>query len=158
MLWSTPVSPAPHDHLDVLRMHNTAEAIDLNSMPYAPRARYAKEKGYLPGTWESVLREICYIPNNPHDDTPRVCLLTGVAGLGKSAAAHWVARLYDGQERLGSSCCFPSTNVTRRNPQNIFSTISRDFSNRDSQYESALWRIMKDNRAHHMQVYHREWR
>ena len=129
------------------QMGNTAETIVLNDMPYAFGARYAKEKCCLPGTRESVLGEICDVLNNPAEDAPRVCLLTGVAGSGKSAVAHTIARLYDGQERLGSSYCFASTDVARRNPQNFFSTIARDLCGHDPQYESALWEIVKGNRA-----------
>ncbi|KAG8219236.1 hypothetical protein J3R82DRAFT_74 [Butyriboletus roseoflavus] len=135
----------------VLRMMNvvehTAESVDLNDMPYAFGARYAQEKGCLTGTRESFIKDLCEILNNPDEDAPRVCLLTGVAGSGKSAVAHSIARLYDGQKRLGSSYCFASTDVARRNPQNLFSTIARDLSDHDPQYKSALWRIVKDNRA-----------
>ena len=129
------------------RMSNTAETVDLNDMPYAFGARYAEEKGCLSGTRESVLSEICDVLNNPAEDAPRVCLLTGVAGSGKSAVAHSIARLYDGQERLGSSYCFASTDIARRNPQNLFSTIARDLSDHDAQYKSALWAVVKNNRA-----------
>ena len=115
-------------------------------MPYA-EARYVREKGCLPGTRESLLREICDILNDPSEDAPRVCLLTGVAGLGKSAVAHSIARLYDAQKRLASSYCFASTDVKRRNPRNLFSTIARDLCDHDLQYKSALWGIVKDNRA-----------
>ena len=116
-------------------------------MPYACGARFELEKGCLPGTRESLLAEICDVLNNPDDNAPRVCFLTGVAGSGKSAVAHSVARLYDEQERLGSSYCFASTDVASRNPKNLFSTIARDLSDHDTQYKSALWRIVKDNRA-----------
>ena len=126
---------------------NTAGAIDLNDMPYAFGARYAQEKGCLSGTRESLIGEICEVLSNPAEDAPRVCVLTGVAGSGKSAVAHSIARLYDGQERLGSSYCFSSTDVARRNAGNLFSTIARDLSDHDSQYKSALWEIVKDNRA-----------
>ena len=126
---------------------NTGDAIKLNDMPYASGARYAQEKGCLPGTRESVLREICDILNNPAEDAPQVCLLTGVAGSGKSAIAHSIARLYDGQKRLGSSYCFSSSDVARRNPQNLFTTIARDLADQDHQFKSALLDIVKDSRA-----------
>ena len=64
-------------------MENTADTIDvikLDNVSYAPSARYAEEKGCLPGTQESVLRDICDMLNNPDQDTPQVCLLTGVTG------------------------------------------------------------------------------
>lgn len=35
--------------------------------------------------------------------------------------------------------------VARRNPQNL--TIARDLSDHDPQYKSALWNIVKDDRA-----------
>ena len=115
-------------------------------MPYA-EARYVREKACLPGTRESLLREICDILNDPAQDAPRVCLLTGVAGSGKSAVAHSIARLYDGQKRLASSYCFTSSDVKKRNPRNLFSTIARDLCDHDPQYKSALWGIVKDDRA-----------
>ena len=116
-------------------------------MPYARGARYVEEKGCLPGTREAILQDICNILNDPDEDAPRVCLLTGVAGSGKSAVAHSIARLYDGQERLGSSYCFLRSDVTRRNPQNFFSTIALDLSDHDPQYKSELCRVVKNNRS-----------
>jgi hypothetical protein len=115
-------------------------------MPYACGARFELEKGCLPGTRESFLGEICDVLNNADEDAPRVCLVTGVAGSGKSAVAHSIAQLYDGQERLGSSYCFASTD-TNCTPKNLFSTIARDLSDHDPQYKSALWQVVKDNRA-----------
>ena len=130
-----------------LLMGNTVESMVLGDMPYTFSARYAQEKGCLPGTRESVLREICDILNNAGEDGPQVCLLTGVAGSGKSAITHSIARLYDGQKRLGSSYYFSSTDVTRRNPQNLFATIARDLADLDRQFKSALCQIVKNNRA-----------
>ena len=116
-------------------------------MPYARGARYVEEKGCLPGTREAILQNICNVLNNPDADAPRVCLLTGVAGSGKSAVAHSIARLYDGQERLGSSYCFLRSDVTTRNPQNFFSTIALDLSDHDPQYKSELCRVVNNNRS-----------
>ena len=116
-------------------------------MPYAFGARFEQEKGCLPGTRESFLGEICDVLNNADEDAPRVCLLIGVAGSGKSAVAHSIARLFDGQKRLGSSYCFASTDVANRTPKNLFSTIARDLSDHDPQYKSALWQVVKDDRA-----------
>jgi hypothetical protein len=85
--------------------------------------------------------------NNADDEAPRVCLLTGVAGSGKSAVAHSVAALYDGQKRLGSSYCFSTTDAATRNSTNLFSTIARDLCDHDAQYKSALWAVVKEERA-----------
>jgi hypothetical protein len=128
-------------------MWDIAESIDLNDMPYTAGAGYVPEKGCLHGTREVVIREICDILNNPAKDAPRVCLLTGAAGSGKSAVAHSISRLYDGQKRLGSSYFFVRSDGAKRNPQNVFSTLSRDLSDHDPQFKSALWRVVKDNEA-----------
>ncbi|KAN0081238.1 Quinonprotein alcohol dehydrogenase-like superfamily [Tylopilus felleus] len=135
----------------VVRMMNVveaiAESIDLNDMPYASGARFEWEKECLPGTRESLIADICNILNDPSEDAPRVCLLTGVAGSGKSAVAHSIARLYDDQGRLGSSYCFSRSDVASRHPRNLFSTIARDLSDHDPQYKSALWGVVKGDRA-----------
>ena len=116
-------------------------------MPYAFGTRFEQEKGCLPGTRETFLQEICDIFNNLDERAPRVCLVTGVAGSGKSAVAHTIARLYDEQKRLGSSYFFVSTDVTNRNPKNLFTTIARDLSDHNPWYKSALWEVVKNDRA-----------
>ena len=128
-------------------MSRAAESIDLNDIPYARGARYVEEKGCLPGTRETIIQDICGVLNNPGEGGPRVCLLTGVAGSGKSAVAHSIARLYDGQKRLGSSYCFLRSDVTRRNPQNFFSTVALDLADHDPQYKTELCQIVKNNRS-----------
>ena len=128
-------------------MWSIAESVDLNDMPYAKGAKFQWETGCLPGTREAFLDEICNVLNNPNEDAPRVCLLTGVAGSGKSAVAHSIARLYEERRRLGSSYCFSRTDVANRNPTNLFATIARDLSDPDPHYKSALWQVVKDNRA-----------
>ena len=121
---------------------HVAESIDLNDMLYALGTKYAQEKGCLPGTRESFLGDICDALSNPDEGAPRVYLLIGVAGSGKSAVVHSIAQLYDGQKRLGS---FSSTNVTRRNSQIRFGTIARDLPDHDPQFKTALWGIVKEN-------------
>ncbi|KAG9310836.1 hypothetical protein JVU11DRAFT_8689 [Chiua virens] len=135
----------------VFRMMNVmefiTESMDLKDIPYALSARYVQEKRCLPGTREGIIQEICDILNNPDETAPRLCLLTGVAGSGKSAVAHSIAQLYDEQERLGSSYCFLRSDVAKRNPQNLFSTIACDLSEKDPQYRSELYRVVENNRS-----------
>ena len=76
---------------DTLNAEESIKSIKLDNMPYVFGARFQLEKGCLPGTCKSFLQKICEILNNPDDDAPRVCLLTGVAGSGKSAVAHSIA-------------------------------------------------------------------
>lgn len=126
---------------------NTAESINLDDLPYTHGARYMREKECLPGTRESLIREICDALNNPSEAAPRICLLTGAAGSGKSAVAHSIAQLYDGQKRLGSSYFFSRSDAAMRRPGNLFSTIARDFADCDPQFKSALCRVVKDDRS-----------
>ena len=132
---------------DALNAEESIESIKLDDMPYAFGARFQLEKGCLPGTRELFLQEIREILNNPDDDAPRVCLLTGVAGSGKSAVAHSIARWYSEQQRLGSSYCFASTDMANRNPKNLFTTIARDLCDHDVEYKAALWQVVKDDRS-----------
>ena len=125
-------------------MSDTAKLIALNEMPCA-QARYASGKGCLPGTRVTLLKEIYDILNDSGEDAPHVCLLTGVSGSGKSSVAHSVAQLYDGQKRLASSYCFLSTDVKRRDPQNMFSTIARDLCDHDPHYKFAPWKTVEKN-------------
>ena len=147
MLYRPSVGFTSRDYGEALTCAYIAESIDLNEIPYARGARYVEEKGCLPETRVAIIQDICDILNNPDEDAPRVCFLTGVAGSGKSAVAHSIARLYDGQKRLGSSYCFLRSDVTRRNPQNFFSTIALDLSDHDPQYQTELCRVVKDNRS-----------
>ena len=132
---------------DALNAEESIKSIKLDDTPYAFGARFQLEKGCLPGTRELFLQEIREILNNPDDDAPRVCLLTGVAGSGKSAVAHSIARWYSEQQRLGSSYCFASMDVANRNPKNLFTTITRDLCDHDPEYKTALWQVVKDDRS-----------
>ncbi|KAF8555286.1 hypothetical protein OG21DRAFT_1483959 [Imleria badia] len=126
---------------------DTGESIDLSDIPHAFDARFDPEKGCLPATRQSLISEIFDIIHDPKENAPQVCLLTGVAGSGKSAVAHTIAHIYNGQKRLGSSYFFAEAEIANRNPKYLFSTIARDLSELDPQYKSALWEVVKDNRA-----------
>ncbi|KAF8549958.1 hypothetical protein OG21DRAFT_1381002, partial [Imleria badia] len=110
-------------------------------------ASYDLGGGCLPGTRESLLRDICGILDNPDEHAPRVCLLTGVAGSRKSAVAHSIAQLYDERKQLGTSYFFSRTEIASRNPKTLFNTIARDLCDLDPQYKSALWEVVKKGGA-----------
>jgi NB-ARC domain len=75
-------------------------------MPYAEGARYHFDGGCLEGTREEMIDKICKWVNRDDDHVPRMLLLSGVAGSGKSAIAHTVAHRFDQVGRLGSSFFF----------------------------------------------------
>jgi len=116
-------------------------------MPYAKGAGYKPEKECLPETRKAVIDEIIDWVNVPDGDgVPRLFWLSGVAGSGKSAIAHTVARRFYEQKRLGSSFCFDVANPDR-GPHYLFSTIAVDLADFDPQWKRSLWHIIKDNRA-----------
>jgi len=86
-------------------------------MPYANGARFDPDKGCLPGTREKIIEEIIEWVNSPNgDDVARVFFLSGVAGSGKSAIAHAIAKLFEQQKRLGSFYCFDRADQVNRRP------------------------------------------
>src|SRR5436189_2214521 len=100
-------------------------------MPYAAGAKFNSEKECLPGTRTKIINDITDWVNNP--EAPRMCLLTGVAGSGKSSIANTLAHLFDELGRLGSSFCFDRSHAAERRPDNVFSTIARDLADLDPQ-------------------------
>jgi replication-associated recombination protein RarA len=87
-------------------VHNAADDMDLNNMPYAADASLNTKKLCLPGTREELLDEITDWVNNIEGDAPRVFWLHGTAGRGKSSIAHTIADRFKQLERLGSCFCF----------------------------------------------------
>ncbi|KIM87374.1 hypothetical protein PILCRDRAFT_814882 [Piloderma croceum F 1598] len=121
---------------------------DLGDMPYAKGARFDPDKGCLLGTRETIIGEIVHWVNSPNgDDAARVFFLSGVAGSGKSAIAHNIAKLFDQQKRLGSSYCFDRADQVNRRPNNLLSTIALDIADLDHHWKSCLGNAVKGNRS-----------
>jgi hypothetical protein len=118
----------------------------LDDMPYAAGAGFNPKKGCLPGTREKVIGEICDWVNQDSDDTPRIFFLSDVAGAGKSAIAHEVARRFDALERLGSSYCFDRDRPAERSPNNVFSTIARGLADLDRERKALLLEVIGKQR------------
>ena len=117
-------------------------------MPYANGARFDPAKGCLPGTRDTIIKEIIQWVNSPNgDDVSRIFLLSGVAGSGKSAIAHTIANLFDEQKRLGSSYCFARADQANRRPDNLLSTIALDIPDVDQHWKMSLNDIVKGNRS-----------
>jgi AAA ATPase domain len=121
---------------------------DLHEMPYAMGARFDPDKGCLPGTRENIIEEIVQWVNSLNgDDIPRMFFLSGVAGSGKSAIAHAVAKLFDQQKRLGSSYCFDHADQVNRRPTNLLSTIALDIADIEPHWKTSLRNTVKGNRS-----------
>ena len=117
-------------------------------MPYAEGAGFDPAKKCLPGTRDTMIKEVIEWVNRPNeDDVPRIFLLTGVAGSGKSAIAHTVAELFHEQKRLGSSYCFDRADQANRRPNNLLSTIALDIADIDQHWKMSLYNIVKGERS-----------
>lgn len=110
-------------------------------MPYAPGARFDLGKQCLSGTRAEILDKIYDWANAGDADAPRVLLLSGAAGSGKSAIAHTVASRFNELQRLGSSYFFVP-GQRDRGPERLFSTITRDLADLDPAWRAALARVV----------------
>jgi hypothetical protein len=116
-------------------------------MHYSKGAGYNLEKQCLPNTRQTIIDEIVGWVNDPNTMSASVFWLNGVAGSGKSAIAHTVARMFDEQRRLGSCFCFDAGNQANCQPYHLFSTIARDLADLDPQWKSSLYTFIKDSAA-----------
>jgi hypothetical protein len=92
-----------------------------------------------------MIKEIIQWVNMPNgDDVPRIFLLSGVAGSGKSAIAHTIAELFHEQKRLGSSYCFARADQANRCPDNLLSTITLNIADVDQHWKMSLYNIVSD--------------
>jgi hypothetical protein len=132
----------------LMSLYKKALNLNLNDMPYANGARFDPERRCLPGTRQEIIEEIIQWVNNSNGDVAsRIFFLAGVAGSGKSAIAHTVARQFDQLKRLGSSYCFDRADLANRNPRNLFSTIARNIADLDDQWKKSLCSVVKGNRS-----------
>jgi hypothetical protein len=120
----------------------------LNDIPYAGGVRFSAKPGCLHGTREKILADVLCLLNGTNQDVrPRVVLLTGTAGMGKSAIARTVAEHIDEQKRLGSSFFFDRLDNAKNRADNVFSTIACDTAGLDPRIKENLWDIIKENRS-----------
>ncbi|KAI0309826.1 hypothetical protein OF83DRAFT_1071430, partial [Amylostereum chailletii] len=116
---------------------------NLRDIPYAG-AGFQSDKGCLPGTRKALLEEIESWVNNT-DDAPRVCVLLGPAGTGKSSIANEVARRFWALRRLGSSFCFDRAKQASRRPEHLFSSMARDLADHEPHFKQALSEVICDS-------------
>lgn len=101
----------------------------LAELPYTANAGFQTEKKCLPGTREELIKKILNWVNT--DTTQRVLVLSGQAGMGKSAVAHTIYENLRSTDKLTTIFCFNRSDQNRRNL--FFSTISRNLA------DDALW-------------------
>ncbi|KAJ6471954.1 hypothetical protein C8R45DRAFT_1217918 [Mycena sanguinolenta] len=135
---------ALYTEITVLRIAERLEQIalvtQLDDLPYAS-ARFDIQKQCLGGTRETVLETIFTWINDSDADTPRVMLLSGAPGMGKSAIAHTVSQRFNQLRRLGSSFFFLKEQP-ERSPYKLFTTVARDLADLDQGWKNALGEVV----------------
>ncbi|KAI0342503.1 WD40 repeat-like protein [Trametopsis cervina] len=123
----------------------------LNDVQFNFDAQCIPEKRCLPGTRAQVLSEIMNWAHGYPDTETKDCedhasilLLHGVAGSGKSAIAHEIARRFADVGRLGSSFCFNVSRQATRSPGSLFSSIARGIAEVDKGWRTALLAVLKN--------------
>ncbi|KAF7978739.1 hypothetical protein HWV62_44746 [Athelia sp. TMB] len=120
----------------------------LLDMPYARGTGNDAKKCCLPGTRTAVLSEIHAWINQPDgEDTPRLLVLTGVAGCGKSAVSRTIAQHYAERKKLGSAVFFEEADRAQRHCGNLLPTIARDIANLDARWRDALYKVVRNDDA-----------
>ncbi|KDQ16476.1 hypothetical protein BOTBODRAFT_250111 [Botryobasidium botryosum FD-172 SS1] len=117
---------------DIARnVERTARTAILDKLPYAAGASWSPKSGCLPGTREALVEEIMnWIRGTSASDGAEILCLTGVAGSGKSAIAHTVARRCREEGILASSFFFNREFEERHQPDKLLSTMARDLAAR----------------------------
>ena len=140
-------------------IHNAAEDLDLNSIPYVGGAGLDTRKICLEGTRHEILDEITTWINNTEDDTTRILWLHGEAGTGKSSIAHTIADRFKKLGRLGSCFCFDRNQIAEQRDKKIFTTIARDLADRDRQMRRELASVIhQDTSLKHTTDILQQWK
>ncbi|KDQ16471.1 hypothetical protein BOTBODRAFT_106988, partial [Botryobasidium botryosum FD-172 SS1] len=103
----------------------------VDKLPYAAGASWDPESGCLSDTREALIDGIMdWIRGASASDGAEILCLTGVAGSGKSAIAHTIARRCHEEGILASSFFFNREFEERNRPDKLLSTIARDLAAR----------------------------
>ncbi|KDQ16941.1 hypothetical protein BOTBODRAFT_106240, partial [Botryobasidium botryosum FD-172 SS1] len=101
----------------------------LDKLPYAAGASWCPESGCLLDTRKALIEEIMdWIRGASASGGAEILCLTGVAGSGKTAIAHTVARRCHEEGILASSFFFNREFEERNRPDKLLSTMARDLA------------------------------
>jgi hypothetical protein len=125
--------------------HVTAVDAKIGEMPYKTGSFFTPDKGCLPGTRTAFLDFIVDWVNSPN--SARVLILFGLAGTGKSAIAHEIARRFDEMHRLTSSFIFIRKEQSKSDAYHLFTNLARNLADRYPLFKAALGKTIKDNTA-----------
>ena len=115
----------------------------IREIPYKTGSSFIPGKGCLPGTRTAFLDFVVDWVNSPNSD--RVLVLFGLAGMGKSAIAHEIARRFDEMHRLTSSFIFIRKEQSKSEAYHLFTNLARNLADRYPLFKAALGKIVKDD-------------
>ena len=115
----------------------------IREIPYKTGSSFTPGKGCLPETRTAFLDFIINWVNNPNSE--RVFVLFGLAGTGKSAIAHEIARRFDEMHRLTSSFIFVRKEQSKSEAYHLFTNLARNLADRYPLFKAALGNIVKDD-------------
>jgi hypothetical protein len=100
-------------------------------------------KECLPGTRTVILSEIIeWVNRPPEEEDQSVYWLHGVAGCGKSAIASTITQHFRGVGRC-VSVFFDASSQSELGPRHLFSTLSRELADLDSQWKASLTEVIR---------------
>jgi hypothetical protein len=115
----------------------------IREIPYKIGSSFTPDKGCLPGTRTAFLDFIIDWVNSPNSE--RILVLFGLAGMGKSAIAHEIARRFDEMHRLTSSFIFIRKEQSKNEAYRLFTNLARNLADRYPMFKAALGKIVKDD-------------
>ena len=117
----------------------------LQQLPCGIGTRFNPEKGCLPETRVKFLDAISDWVNDLDLSSPKVMILFGQAGTGKSFIANEVARRFHNVQRLTTSYCFVRGKPSSREPHRFFTTLARNLCTSYPAFKASLSTVIKKN-------------
>ena len=114
----------------------------LRQLPYGIGTRFNPEKGCLPETRVKFLDAISDWVNDLDLSSPKVMILFGQAGTGKSSIANEIAQKFHNVDRLTTSYCFIKGEPSSRESYRFFTTLARNLCSKYPAFGASLGRII----------------
>jgi len=133
---------------DQHNVHVSNPATTLDILPYAKGASWNPEFVCLQNTRIELFHDIrTWMYSADETQTAEILWLCDVAGVGKSAIAHTVARDCFSAGVLASSFFFDQNTLDRRSPVKLFSTIARDLVRLSNDLVGHISQILENDRS-----------
>jgi len=113
----------------------------LQQFPFGTGARFNADKGCLPETRVEILDKISDWVNDLSPSSPKVMILFGKAGTGKSAIANEIAKRFHSLQRLTASYRF----VKGASPYQFCTTLARNLCSKYPSFKASLGRIISND-------------